>query len=81
MDVQRCTPASSLLLEGPHDVLGRTLVSLGELEPIFVDRNRQLYFYSLRKTFNPLDLEIGMRKSNGANKTTPHRYVREMCTF
>lgn len=62
-NVQKCVPASSLLLEGAPDVLERTLVSLGELEPIFVDRKRWLYFYLLKKTFKPLDLEIGMRKS------------------
>lgn len=62
-DIQKCIPASSLLLEGAPDVLERTLVSLGELEPIFVDRKRWLYFYLLKKTFKPLDVEIGMRKS------------------
>lgn len=62
-DVQKCVPASSLLLEGAPDVLERTLVSLGELETIFVDRKRWLYFYLLKKTFKPLDVEIGMRKS------------------
>lgn len=61
-DIQKCVPAS-LLLEGAPDVLERTLVSLGELEPIFVDRKRWLYFYLLKKTFKPLDVEIGMRKS------------------
>lgn len=50
-NVQKCVPASSLLLEGAPDVLERTLVSLGELEPIFVDRKRWLYFYLLKKTF------------------------------
>lgn len=50
-NVQKCVPAYSLLLEGAPDVLERTLVSLGELEPIFVDRKRWLYFYLLKKTF------------------------------
>lgn len=56
-NTRKCIPASPFLLEGTPDVLERTLVSLGELEPIFV------YIYSLKRTFKPLDLEIGMRKS------------------
>lgn len=62
-NVQKCVPESSLLLEGALDVLERTLVSLREQEPIFVDRKRWLYFYLLKKTFKPLDLEKGMRKT------------------
>lgn len=56
-NIRTCVPASPFLSEGAPDVLERTLVSLGELEPIFV------YIYSLKKTFKPLDLEMGMRKS------------------
>lgn len=78
-NVQKCVPESSLLLEGALDVLERTLVSLRELEPIFVDRKRWLYFYLLKKTFKPLDLEKGMRKKcHSADKMKPNRWIRNM---